>query len=154
MASTWLAVRIAAATATGPLAFIAGIAFPAAVFIVTAPPLFADARRPENRILPAILTGLIAADATWWAGTVWFAPLLRTHPLLAAADLFALLRLLTGGRALRTAAGGHPERQGSARQDYRQRRYELSLAALAGGAAILVSTAALIRLLAPMAPAA
>jgi len=76
MAGTWLAARNAAATATGPLASIAGIAFPASVFIVTAPPLFAGAKRPENRILPTILAGLVAVDMTWWAGRVWFVPLL------------------------------------------------------------------------------
>jgi len=136
MAGTWLAARIAAASASDPLALIAGISFPATVFFVTAPPLFAGAKRPENRILPAILAGLVAADATWWAGKVWFGPLLQTHALLAATDLFALLLLLIGGRALRAAAGGHLERQGIARQDYRQRRYELPLALLAGGAAL------------------
>jgi len=55
---------------------------------------------------------------------------------LVATDLFALLLLPIGGRALRSAVGGHLERQGSARQDYSQRRYELPLAALAGGAAL------------------
>jgi len=38
--------------------------------------LFAGAKRPENRILPTILAGLVAVDMTWWAGRVWFVPLL------------------------------------------------------------------------------
>ena len=136
LTGTWVAARVAAATASGPLAFIVGTAFPVTVFIVTAPPLLAGAKRWENRILPTILAGLVAADAVWWAGKVWFGPLLQTRALLAATDLIALLLLLVGGRALRAAVGGHLERQGTARRDHRQPRYELPLAALAGGAAL------------------
>ncbi|HUT40439.1 MAG TPA: NnrS family protein [Gammaproteobacteria bacterium] len=136
LAGTWLGARIAVATGSGPAALIAGISFPVVVFLVAAPPLIAGAKRRENRILPAILTALIAADAAWWAGKVWFGPAVQTHVLLAAIDLVALLLLLIGGRALRVAAGGHLERQGIARQDYMQGRYELPLAAFAGGAAI------------------
>jgi uncharacterized protein involved in response to NO len=133
---TWIAARIAAATASGPLTFIVGIAFPVTVFIVTAPPLLAGAKRRENRILPAILASLVATDAAWWAGKVWFGPLVQTQALLATIDLFALLLLLIGGRALRAAVGGHLERQGIARKDYRQHRYELPLAVLVGSAAL------------------
>jgi uncharacterized protein involved in response to NO len=57
--------------------------------------------------------------------------------LLSAIDLIALLLLLIGGRALRAAAGGHLERQGIARRDHMQRRYELPLAVLVGSAAIV-----------------
>ena len=136
LAGTWLAARIAAATGSGPIALIAGMSFPVVVFIVAAPPLLAGAKRRENRILPAILTALLGADAAWWAGKVWFGPAVQTHVLLAAINLIALLLLLIGGRALRAAAGGHLERQGIARQDYMQRRYELPLAAIDGGAAL------------------
>jgi len=136
LAATWLAARIAAASGSGPAAFVAGMTFPVAVFFVAAPPLFAGARRRENRILPAILTALVAADAAWWAGAAGFGTQLQTRALLSAIDLVALLLLLVGGRALRAAAGGHLERQGIARRDHLQRRHELPLAALAGGAAI------------------
>ena len=136
MIGTWIAARLAAATASGPLAFIVGMAFPITVFIVTAPPLLAGAKRRENRILPAILVGLVAADAAWWAGKVWFGALLQSQALLATIDLFALLLLLVGGRALRAAVGGHLERRGTARHDHSQPRYELPLAALVGGAAV------------------
>jgi uncharacterized protein involved in response to NO len=136
MAATWIAARIAAAMASGPLAFIVGTAFPVTVFIVTAPPLFAGAKRRENRILPAILGGLVAADAAWWAGKVWFGPLVQTRALLATTDLIALLLLFVGGRALRAAVGGHLVRRGAARRDFTQPRYELPLAALVGGAAV------------------
>ena len=112
------------------------MAFPLAVLFVAVPPLLAGAKRRENRILPAILITLVAADAAWWAGRVWFGPQLQTHALLASIDLIAMLLLLVGGRALRAAVGGHLERQGIARRDHRQRRYELPLAALLGGAAI------------------
>jgi hypothetical protein len=38
LTGTWVTARVAAATASGPLAFIVGTAFPVTVFIVTAPP--------------------------------------------------------------------------------------------------------------------
>jgi len=136
LTGTWVAARVAAATASGPLAFIVGTTFPVTVFIVTAPPLLAGAKRWENRILPTVLAGLVATDVAWWAGKVWFGPLLQTQALLAATDLIALLLLLVGGRSLRAAVGGHLERQNHSRRDHRQRRCELPLAALAGGAAL------------------
>lgn len=136
LAGTWLAARIAAATGSGATAAIAGMAFPLAVFAVAAPPLLAGAKRKENRILPAILAALVTADAAWWAGAVGFGQTVQTRALLTAIDLIALLLLLIGGRALRAAAGGHLERQGIARQDYAQRRYEIPLAVLVGGAAL------------------
>jgi len=139
---TWLAARIAAATGSGPLAYVAGIAFPVTVFAVAVPPLFTAAKRRENRILPAILGALLAADAAWWAGALWFGPQVQTRALLTAIDLLALLLLLVGGRALRAAAGGHLERQGIERRDHLQRRYELPLAALMGGAAVFDAAAA------------
>jgi len=136
LACAWLAARLAAATASGPAAFVIGMTFPLAVLLVAAPPLLAGAKRRENRILPAILAALVAADAAWWAGRVWFGPPLQTHAVLASIDLVAMLLLLVGGRALRAAVGGHLERQGIARRDHGQRRYELPLAALLGGAAV------------------
>jgi len=137
LAGTWFAARIAAATGSGPAAVIVGMMFPVAVFILAAPPLFAGAKRRENRILPAILTALVAADAVWWVGTVWFGQQVQTRALLSTIDLVALLLLLIGGRALRAAAGGHLERQGIARRDHLQRGYELPLAVLIGSAAIV-----------------
>ena len=136
LAGTWLAGRIVAATGSNPTAFILGIMFPVMVFIMVSSPLFTGAKRKENRILPAILTALVATDAAWWAGAVWFDLQVQTRALLCAIDLIALLLLLISGRALRASAGGHLERQGISRRDHRQRRYELPLAVLAGGAAI------------------
>jgi uncharacterized protein involved in response to NO len=136
LAVTWLAARIAALTGSGPPAVIAGLAFPVALFVVASPPLFAGARRRENRILPVLLAALVATDAAWWSAAVWFGPRVQTGALLVALDLIALLLLQIGGRALRAAVGGHLERQGIARHDDRQRRYELPLAVLAGGAAV------------------
>ncbi len=137
LAGTWFAARIAAATGSGPAAFIVGMMFPVAVFILAAPPLFAGAKRREKCILPAILTALVAADAVWWAGTVWFDQQVQARTLLSAIDLVALLLLLIGGRALRAAASGHLERQGIARRDHLQRGYELPLAVLIGSAVIV-----------------
>ena len=130
LAVTWLAARVAAATGSGPLAFVGGITFPVTVFAMAALPLFARAKRRENFILPVILGGLLVADAAWWAGAVWFGPQVQSSALLTAIDLIALTLLLIGGRALRAAVGGHLER------DHLQRRYELPLAVLVGGAAL------------------
>jgi len=136
LAVTWLAARLAAASGGGAMAMIAGISFPVAVLIVTVPPLFKAAKRRENRILPVLLSALVSADIAWWLGMAWFGPRLQTGALLVAIDLVALLLLLIGGRALRAAVGGHVERRGIARHDRGQRRYELPLAVMVGGAAV------------------
>lgn len=137
LAATWIAARIAAATGDNPVALIIGLSFPVAALIVTTPPLFKGAKRWENRILPVIVTALLTADAVWWTGRVWFGPQVQAGALLVTIDLVALLLLIIGGRALRAAAGGHIERQGLERRDRAQHRYELPLAALVGGAAVL-----------------
>lgn len=136
LGGTWLAGRIAATTGNGLTAVVVGMMFPLAVLIVSAPPLFTSAKRKENRVLPVIIVTLVCTDAAWWAGKTWFGQQVQSCALLAAIDLIALLLLLIGGRALRAAVGGHLERQGVARQDYAQRRYEIPLATLAGGAAL------------------
>jgi uncharacterized protein involved in response to NO len=136
LVATWVAARIAAAIGSGPPAFIAGLAFPVAVFIATAPPLLAGGKRSGNRILPALLTLLVAADAAWWTGRTWFSEQVPAGYLLTAIDLIALLLLMMGGRTLRAAQGNHLEQQGIARRDHGQRNYEFPLAMLAGGAAL------------------
>ena len=136
LAGMWLAGRFVAVTGSNPAAFIICILFPLMVFIMVSPPLFVGAKRKENLILPLILTALVATDVAWWSGVVWFDLQVQARALLCAIDLIALLLLLIGGRALRAAVGGHIERQGISRRDHRQFRYELPLAALAGGAAI------------------
>lgn len=136
LAGTWLTGRIAAATGSGITAVVAGMVFPLALLTVSAPPLLTGAKGKENRVLPVILVALVCADAAWWTGKTWFGQQVQSCALLAAIDLIALLLLLIGGRALRAGVGGHLERQGIARQDYAQRRYEIPLATLAGGAAL------------------
>ena len=136
LAGTWLAARIAAASGNSPLSLFVGLSFPVTVLIATTPPLFKGAKRWENRILPITVTALLAADTLWWAGRVWFGPQMQIGALLVTLDLVALLLLIIGGRALRAAVGGHIERMGLARRDRAQRRYELPLAILVGGAAI------------------
>jgi uncharacterized protein involved in response to NO len=137
VAGPWIAAPIAGASGNDPLALIVGLSFPVATLIVTTPPLLKGAKRWENRILPMILAALLTTDAAWWTGRVWFGPQVQIGALLVTIDLVALLLLIIGGRALRAAAGGHIERQGLERRDRAQRRYELPLAALVGGAALL-----------------
>jgi len=136
LAGTWIAARIAAASGSSPLSLMVGLSFPVAALIVTTPPLFRGAKRWENRILPMIVIALLAADTLWWTGRVWFGPQMQIGALLATLDLVALLLLIIGGRALRAAVGGHLERKGLARRDRAQRRYELPLAVLVGGASV------------------
>lgn len=136
LVGTWLAARLSAFASSDPLALLTGMAFPVAVLTVAGRPLFSAAKRWENRILPAILAALIAADAAWWLGAVWLGSHMQTRALLTAIDLMALLLLVIGGRSLRAAVGGHLERQGIARGDQTRRRYELHLAVLVGGAAV------------------
>ncbi len=138
--TTWVAARLASALGHGPLALAAGLSFPIALLAVAVPPLLQGAKRWENRIVPAALGALLAADAAWWTGTLWRDASLQHHALLAAVDLFALLLLIVGGRALPAAMGGYLERQGIPRHDRIRRGYELPLAALAGGACLLDAT--------------
>jgi len=140
---SWAAARVAVNSAGSTMTLIAGISFPLVVLIVTVPPLFAAAKRRENKILPLLVTALAVADIVWWLGqTRLVGTQLQTTALLVAIDLVALLLLLIGGRALRAAAGGHIERQGMTRRDRPQRGYELPLAALLGGAALCDALAA------------
>jgi len=134
---TWIAARMAAVYGSGLPAMIAGLSFPAVVLMITVPPLYSAAKRSENRIIPLLLTSLVATDVLWWAGFASSNIRLQNAALLAAIDLVTLLLLLVGGRALRAAAGGHVELQGIERRDRGQRRYELPLAALMGTAVVL-----------------
>ncbi|MGD8581617.1 MAG: NnrS family protein [Gammaproteobacteria bacterium] len=134
---SWAAARVAVNSAGSTMTLIAGISFPLVVLIVTVPPLFAAAKRRENKVLPVLVTALAVADIVWWLGQTWLVGTqLQTAALLVAIDLISLLLLLIGGRALRAAAGGHVERQGKSRRDRGQRGYELPLAALLGGTAL------------------
>lgn len=133
---SWLGARLAAIGETGPLAVLIGLSFPVIVLAVTLPPLLAGAKRRENLLLPALLIALLAADMLWWAGALWLDAELQLRSLLAAIDLLSLLLLMIGGRTLRAAAGHHLEQQGIERRDLHQPRYELPLAALAGGAGL------------------
>ena len=136
LAGTWFAARIAAGACSSPLAACAGMAFPLTVVIVTVPALFRKAKRPENLILPSLVTAVAITDAVWWVARVRADLALQTHVLVATVDLFALLLLLVGGRALRGTVGVLLERQGIERRDRVWRRYELPLAALIGGSAL------------------
>ena len=134
--AAWIAGR-AAPLAPGPLAAVLGLAFPAALLAAAAPPLVRGAKRWENRIVPAVVAALLAIDATWWAGALRLDPEVQRRALLAGVDLFALLMLIVGGRALPAAVGGYLERRGIPRRDLIRRGYELPLAALVGGACLL-----------------
>ncbi|MEZ5542331.1 MAG: NnrS family protein [Pseudomonadota bacterium] len=136
LVSTWIIARVAAALGSGVPAFLAGLAFPVTVFIATVPALLAGSKRPENRILPLLLTLLVAADAAWWTGRTWFGDQAHSSALLGAIDLIALLLLMMGGRTLRAALGNHLEQQGIARRDHCARNLELPLALLATAAAL------------------
>jgi uncharacterized protein involved in response to NO len=79
---------------------------------------------------------LAAADITWWIGQVWPDPPLQARALQFMLNLFTLLLLVVGGRALRAATGGYLERRGIARRDRKQRHIEFPLAALLIGVAL------------------
>ncbi len=136
LGATWCLARIATLTGGGWPALVAGLTFPVAVFSVAAPPLLAAAKRRESLLPPLVLALLAATDAAWWAGAVWYGPRQQAAALLVALDVITLLLMLIGGRALRAAVGGHLERQGIPRRDFRQRGYELPLAALTLGMAV------------------
>lgn len=128
--STWLAARLATLAGGGAWAMVAGLSFTAAVIAAAAPPLLRGAKRGENRIAPAILFVLLLIDALWWTGAVWFGATVQQRALLGAIDVFALLMLVVGGRALPAAVGGYLERQGISRVDMIRSGYELPLAGL------------------------
>lgn len=135
--ASWLAARLAAAIPDGVLGLVAGLSFPATVLALAAPPLWRGAKRWENRIVPLLLTALLAMDALWWLGALRFGPALQERALLATLDLFALLMLVVGGRVLPAAVGGYLERRGIARRDHVRRGYELPLAGLMLAAVLL-----------------
>jgi uncharacterized protein involved in response to NO len=135
--AAWIAERAAPFISPAPLAFLLGISFPAALLVPALPPLLRGAKRRENRIVPGVLVALLALDALWWRGTLWHDAVAQQRALLAGVDLFALLMLIVGGRALPAAVGGYLERRGIPRRDRIRRGYELPIAALAGGACLL-----------------
>lgn len=132
----WLGAR-AAPLGDGLPAFLAGIAFPAALLAGAAPMLLRAAKRRENLVIPVVLGALFTADLAWWAGAMWLGPQVQQRALLCAVDLFTLLVLFVGGRALPAAVGGYLERRRVARRDRIRRGYELPLAALMGGVCLM-----------------
>lgn len=128
--ATWVASRLAPLLPAGILTLVAGLSFPAAVLAATVPSLLGSAKRWENRIAPLILVSLLLADLAWWTGRVWFNLEFQHRALLVAIDLFALLLLIFGGRALQSALGGYLERQGLPRRDRIRSGHELPLAGL------------------------
>jgi len=140
LVATWLAARLATlfGSAWPVLAAVAaGLSFAFALWASAAPPLLRAAKRPENRIVPSVLLLFLLADALWWAGVVRGDLSMQLDALRATVDLFALLTLIVGGRALPAAIGGHMERQGIPREERARfnmtnRRYELPLAFLVG----------------------
>ncbi len=134
--AAWIAARVAAFVPDPRLAFVLGISFPLALLVPAVPPLLRGAKRWENRIVPAVIMALLALDAMWWSGALWFGTYVQQDALFAGVDLFALLMLIVGGRALPAAVGGYLERRGIRRRDYIRRGYELPIAGLAGGACL------------------
>lgn len=135
--ASWLAARLAATIPDGAVNLVAGLSFPATVLALAAPPLWRGAKRWENRIVPLLLTALLALDALWWLGALRFDAGLQARALLGTLDLFALLMLIVGGRVLPAAVGGYLERRGIARRDHVRRGYELPLAGLMLAAVLL-----------------
>lgn len=134
--AAWVAARGAAFVPNAWLAFLLGISFPLALLVPAVRPLLRGAKRWENRIIPAVIMALLALDVMWWSG-MWYGAGVRQRALIAGVDLFALLLLIVGGRALPAAVGGYLERRGIRRRDYIRRGYELPIAGLAGCACLL-----------------
>lgn len=132
----WLAARAAPFLAPAPLALWSGLAFPAALLAATVPTLLGSAKRWENRIAPLVLIALALADLVWWAGLLWWGAEWQQRALFMAIDLFALLLLVFGGRALQSALGGYLERQGIPRRDPVRSGHERPLALLMLGAVL------------------
>ncbi len=133
---TWIAARLALFVPNAWLALVLGISFPLTMFAPAALPLLRGAKRWENRIVPAVLLVLLVLDSMWWSGALWLGAQIQQQALLATVDLFALLMLIVGGRALPAAIGGYLERNGIPRRDYPRRGYELPIAGLAGSACL------------------
>ncbi|MEJ2399532.1 MAG: NnrS family protein [Gammaproteobacteria bacterium] len=134
---SWFAARLAPFVPDAWLALVLGISFPLMLLAPAALPLLRGAKRWENRIVPAVLLVLLGLDGMWWSGALWLGGQIQQHALLATVDLFALLMLIVGGRAVPAAVGGYLERNGIPRRDYPRRGYELPIAGLAGSACLL-----------------
>lgn len=135
--ATWVAARVAPLLPNASLALALGVSFTLALLAPAALPLMRGAKRAENRIVPAVLLALFVLDVMWWSGALWLGAQTQQRALLATVDLFALLMLIVGGRALPAAVGGYLDRNGLPRRDYARRGYELPIAGLAGSACLL-----------------
>lgn len=129
---TWMLSRLAIFVENSYLALVLGISFSLTILAPAALPLLRGAKRRENYILPVILLVLSVLDILWWTGTLWLGPNIQQNALLATVDLYALLMLIVGGRALRSSLGGYLERNGILRRDDSRINYELPLSFLAG----------------------
>ncbi|MCW9059187.1 MAG: NnrS family protein [Gammaproteobacteria bacterium] len=132
----WLTSRAAPFVSLDSLALVCGLAFPIALLAATVPTLLGSAKRWENRIAPLVLVALWLTDMAWWAGWLWLGTEWQQRALLAAIDLFALMLLIFGGRALQAAMGGYLERQGLPRRDPVRSGHERPLALLMLGAVL------------------
>lgn len=128
----WILSRLAIFVQNAYLALAMGISFSLTMLVPAALPLLRAAKRRQNYIVPVMLLILIVMDVMWWTGTVWFGLKIQQRALLATVDLFALLMLIVGGRAVRAALGGYLERNGISRRDFPRRSYELPLTFLVG----------------------
>lgn len=134
---TWILSRLAIFVENSYLALILGISFTLAILVPAAIPLLHRAKRKENYILPVILLVLFMLDIRWWTGALWLGQNIQQNTLLATVDLYALLLLIVGGRAVRSSVGGYLERNRISRRDYSRFNYELSLSFLGGISCLL-----------------
>lgn len=132
----WLASRAAPFLSVDFLALVCGLAFPLALLAATVPTLLGSAKRWENRIAPLVLMALSLTDLAWWAGWLWLGTEWQQRALLVAIDLFALMLLIFGGRALQAAMGGYLQRRGLPRRDPIRSGHERPLALLMLGAVL------------------
>lgn len=132
----WLASRAAPFLSMNSLALVCGLAFSLALLAATVPTLLGRAKRWENRIAPLVLVALSLTDLAWWVGWLWLGTEWQQRALLVAIDLFALMLLIFGGRALQAAMGGYLERRGLPRRDPIRSGHERPLALLMLGAAL------------------
>lgn len=144
--AAWLAGRaIAMADATGPVAAMTALAYPAVLAVLAGMPFLKAARSGRNLAFAPILAGFMLAEALYQAGRLGLLAQGEARGVWLAFDLVAAMLLVMGGRLIPAAMSGILRARGDAMADRNGPRLELVvLAAMAGAALCHVADVAML----------
>jgi len=110
----WLAARVVpfAAAADSPAVIVPNLLFAGLVAWQAATPFLRAAKKPQNRVFGPLFIALAVCELLYQLGASGLVAGLEAVALLLALDLFTLLMLVMGGRAIAPAVAGHFYRRG------------------------------------------